>query len=64
MGREHLRPILTLTDGSRSCLNVLFSPDGESLAYTGQLMISVSEMWPQALCCGAYPRHHQAGVER
>ena len=30
-----LRPILTLTDGSRSCLNVLFSPDGESLAYTG-----------------------------
>jgi WD40 repeat protein len=30
-----LRPILTLTDGSSSYLNVLFSPDGKWLAYTG-----------------------------
>ncbi|HXO37562.1 MAG TPA: hypothetical protein VN872_02930 [Candidatus Acidoferrum sp.] len=30
-----LRPILTLTDGNRNCLSVLFSPDGEWLAYTG-----------------------------
>jgi WD40 repeat protein len=30
-----LLPILTLTDGSRSYLNVLFSPDGRWLAYTG-----------------------------
>jgi WD40 repeat protein len=30
-----LLPILTLTDGSSSYLNVLFSPDGKWLAYTG-----------------------------